>query len=840
MSTVTARPTLSKVKIKPIQKFKDCSTARALRKLDCKKGEISGDDMQKAILDGTKDLDNQAAGKEYADIKEWTTKNWDRMSPDAKEKFRTYEKYVKEAKCKGQTGIKSSEYKKMCKEMDKAGYQDKSAGKAVENLKSKPGKISGDDMQKAIVDATKDLDSQAAGKEYADLKKFVTENESRLSPEAKAKFATYEKYVKEAKCKGKTGIDKSSYDKMVKEMKTAGYKDQTSGQAIENLKAKNPKGCITGDQMQDTIVSATKDLDAQAAGKEYADLKKFANENWSRMSPDAKQKFRTYEKYVKAAKCKGQTGIKSADYKKMVNEMRCSGYKDASAGKAIEGLKSKKGQISGNDMQKAIVDATKDLDAQAAGKEYADLKKYATENWNKLSPDAKEKFRTYEKYVKAAKCKGQTGIKSADYKKMVNEMRCAGYQDASAGKAIEGLKSKKGQISGNDMQKAIVDATKDLDAQAAGKEYADLKKYATENWNKLSPDAKQKFRTYEKYAKAAQAQGKTGINKCDYYKMVNEMKTSGYQDASAGKAIECLKNKKGQISGNDMQKAIVDATKDLDAQAAGKEYADLKKYATENWDKLSPDAREKFRTYEKYAKAAQAKGKTGINSCDYKQMVQEMKSAGYKDASSAKAIEQLKNKQGPITGSDMQRAIFEGTQDLDNAAASKEWSDFQKFASENWNRMTPSAKAKFRTYQKYVASAQARGLKGIPQNEYQCMKWEMRGAGYCDASAGRAIEQLQAKPGMIDSNAMINAIKTGCSDLDGQAAGAEFADFFRFAMQNWNRMTPDAQAAFGAYAAHAQQAWMSGQTGIHNFGNVVQDMQSAARLSMLRLAFCRI
>jgi len=739
MSTVTARPTLSKVKIKPIQKFKDCSTARALRKLDCKKGEISGDDMQKAILDGTKDLDNQAAGKEYADIKEWTTKNWDRMSPDAKEKFRTYEKYVKEAKCKGQTGIKSSEYKKMCKEMDKAGYQDKSAGKAVENLKSKPGKISGDDMQKAIVDATKDLDSQAAGKEYADLKKFVTENESRLSPEAKAKFATYEKYVKEAKCKGKTGIDKSSYDKMVKEMKTAGYKDQTSGQAIENLKAKNPKGCITGDQMQDTIVSATKDLDAQAAGKEYADLKKFANENWSRMSPDAKQKFRTYEKYVKAAKCKGQTGIKSADYKKMVNEMRCSGYKDA-----------------------------------------------------------------------------------------------------SAGKAIEGLKSKKGQISGNDMQKAIVDATKDLDAQAAGKEYADLKKYATENWNKLSPDAKQKFRTYEKYAKAAQAQGKTGINKCDYYKMVNEMKTSGYQDASAGKAIECLKNKKGQISGNDMQKAIVDATKDLDAQAAGKEYADLKKYATENWDKLSPDAREKFRTYEKYAKAAQAKGKTGINSCDYKQMVQEMKSAGYKDASSAKAIEQLKNKQGPITGSDMQRAIFEGTQDLDNAAASKEWSDFQKFASENWNRMTPSAKAKFRTYQKYVASAQARGLKGIPQNEYQCMKWEMRGAGYCDASAGRAIEQLQAKPGMIDSNAMINAIKTGCSDLDGQAAGAEFADFFRFAMQNWNRMTPDAQAAFGAYAAHAQQAWMSGQTGIHNFGNVVQDMQSAARLSMLRLAFCRI
>ena len=221
-------------------------------------------------------------------------------------------------------------------------------------------------------------------------------------------------------------------------------------------------------------------------------------------------------------------------------------------------------------------------------------------------------------------------------------------------------------------------------------------------------------------------------------------------------------------------------------------------------------------------------------------MVAEMKCAGYKDASSAKAIEKLNSKQGPITGSDMQRAIFEGTQDLDNAAASKEWADFKKFAQKNWHRMTPSAKAKFRTYQKYVASAQARGLKGIPQNEYACMKWEMRGAGYCDASAGKAIEQLQSKPGMIDSNAMINAITQGVSDLDGQAAGNEFADFYRFAVQNWNRMTPDAQAAFGAYASHAQNAWLNGQSGIHNFGGVVADMKAAAQLTMIRRAFCRI
>jgi hypothetical protein len=716
-ANIVARKPIQRPVVKSKQKFKDCSTARALKRLDAKCGEISGNDMEKAIVDGTKDLDNQAAGKEYSDIKQWTSKNWDRMSPDAKEKFRTYEKYAKAAQAKGKTGIDKCSYDKMKKEMKTAGYQDKTSGKAVEELKSKKGNISGDDMQKAIVDGTKDLDSQAAGKEYADLKKFVTENKSRLSPEAKAKFATYEKHVKDAKCKGQTGIKQADYNKMVKEMKTAGYKDQSSGKAIEDLKAKNPKGSISGEQMQDTIVNATKDLDAQAAGKEYADLKNFAKENWSRMSPDAKQKFRTYEKYAKAAQKKCQTGIKSSDYKKMVQEMKTANYKDAGAGKAIEELKNKKGEISGKDMEKTIVNATKDLDAQAAGKEYADLKKFANENWSRMSPDAKAKFRTYEKYVKSAKKNCQTGIKTSEYKKMVQEMKCTGYQDASAGKAIEGLK-----------------------------------------------------------------------------------------------------DKKGQISGNDMQNAIVNATKDLDAQAAGKEYADLKKYATENWDKLSPAARQKFRTYEKYVCAAKAKGQSGIKSSEYKKMVQELKGSGYKDASAGRAIETLKNKQGPITGSDMQRAIFEGTGDLDNAAASKEWADYQKYAS----------------------SAQARGLKGIPSNEYACMKWEMRGAGYCDASSGKAIEQLQARPGMIDSSALIRAISQGTADLDGQAAGREFADFYRFAQQNWNRMTPDAQAAFGAYASHAQNAWAQGQTGINNFGGMIGDMNSAAQLSLLRLAFCRI
>ena len=322
--------------------------------------------------------------------------------------------------------------------------------------------------------------------------------------------------------------------------------------------------------------------------------------------------------------------------------------------------------------------------------------------------------------------------------------------------------------------------------------------------------------------------------------MVGEMRTSGYQDASAGRAIENLKDKPGEISGQDMQNTVIDATKDLDGQAAGKECNDLRKFATENWDRMSPDAREKLRTYEKSVWSAKARGLSGIPQNEYTQMVSDMKRAGYKDASVGRAIEDLKNKPGMITGHDMQRAIFEGTRDLDSSAASTEYADFSKFAVENWHRMTPDARAKFRVYQQLAQSAQARGLTGIPQNEYEQMKWQMRGTGYLDASAGQAIEQLHAYPGMTDANRLIGAISRGTADRDGQAAGREYADFCNFAMQNWNRLTPDARGAFGAYTGHVQQAWLTGQTGIRNFGGMLSDMRASADLMLMRQGFFRI
>ncbi len=286
--------------------YKDQSSGRALTKLEATKGEISGQALHRAVTDGTKDLDNQAAGKEYQDFKRFTEKNWDRMSPNAKEKYRVYEKYAQASKMKGKTGIPTSEYQKMQKEMSAAGYHDKSAGVAIESLKEKSAPISGDEMQRALIRGTKDYDAQAAGKEYKDFSKFASENQHRMTPGAKAKFAVYDKYAQASKEAGRTGIPHSEYQKMVGEMKLAGYQDKSSGKAIESLKSKNPKGEISGQEIQKTIIDGTKDSDGQAANKEYADLKKFSSENWHRMSPSAKEKVRVYDKYAKAAQKRGK------------------------------------------------------------------------------------------------------------------------------------------------------------------------------------------------------------------------------------------------------------------------------------------------------------------------------------------------------------------------------------------------------------------------------------------------------------------------------------------------------------------------------------------------------
>lgn len=106
-----------------------------------------------------------------------------------------------------------------------------------------------------------------------------------------------------------------------------------------------------------------------------------------------------------------------------------------------------------------------------------------------------------------------------------------GYQDATSGRAVESLNTAPKPISGKDMMNAIVSGTRDLDKHAASSEYKDFKKFATANWKSMSPEAQAQFKTYEKYAKAAQAEKRTGIPKAEHAKMVGEMERTEASNA---------------------------------------------------------------------------------------------------------------------------------------------------------------------------------------------------------------------------------------------------------------------------------------------------------------------
>ncbi|MFZ5472195.1 MAG: hypothetical protein ACOZIN_22415 [Myxococcota bacterium] len=346
--------------------------------------------------------------------------------------------------------------------------------------------------------------------------------------------------------------------------------------ALNLLYARNRgPGSISGQEMLQAILQGTADLDGQAAGSEFETFKSFVNWDGSRsgeqlLSPEAKQVFSIYAKYAEAARARGESGISPGDFQRMTTEMQAAapalsfptgpngpgptgpfipnfpgsfGYDprgpfmppmggDAGALAALNQLARQNtlpGSVSGQEMTETILKATRDLDGQAAGAEYEDIKRFAVHNWHLLSPEAKEAFSVYQQAAEAARARGTTSIDVRSYRKMAKDMRAVStpkYQDAGAGAALRQLAAKNkraGSISGKELADAIVKATKDRDGQAAGRELADIKKFAAENSHLLSPAAKRVLAAYEKHAQVALAKGQTGIPLRDYQRMVREM-----------------------------------------------------------------------------------------------------------------------------------------------------------------------------------------------------------------------------------------------------------------------------------------------------------------------------
>jgi len=693
---------------------------------------------------------------------------------------------------------------------------DSSMTAAIKTLDTSKGTVSGQAMMNAIVTGAKDPDNQAAGLEFAEMSKWVGNNQPRLSPEAKQVYGVYEKAARASLAQGKTGITQEAFKQLTTDMqKVATQKpdqytpvplpakgDASAKKATAELKAK--LGQISGNDMTDAIAKGVRDLDGQAAGAEYKEFQNFAKENKTKLSPEAKEVMGIYEKYAKASQSQGKTGIAQSELSKMLTEMR--NVKDSSATKALAELDKRPGPISGDEMARAVQKGTRDADGQAAGAEYEAFNQWAQTNQAKLSPEAKKVMDIYKQHAEGAKAQGGTGMALDAWKSMVKEMKSVG--DLSAKDALAELGQKTGPITGDELTNAIDKGTADLDGQALGKEFAEFEKWSKANESKLSPEAKEVMKLYSDAAAEAKAKGQTSLPHDQRVALLEKMRNVG--DVGAKQALAELDQKTGPVTGDDLANAIDKGTADLDGQAVGKEFAEFEKWAKTNEGKLSPEAKEVMGIYKKYADQAKASGQTGLSETDSRKMFREMRNVG--DVSARAALGELDKKFGPVSGEDFAKAIKDGTADLDGNSTTKELKAFQKWAKANPERLTPEAKQVLETYEKY---SQAAGTTGISQANHEKMIKEMEQfKTYSDDSTRTALDTLNSKPGKISGADLTQAITQGAGDADGQGAGLERADFAKWGAMNKTRLSPEAQQVLSIYERYANRALAAGNTGI--------------------------
>lgn len=766
-----------KLKLEHVAK-PDSSATAAMKELaqgNRKEGSISGQEMMDAIIKGTKDFDNHSASSEFAAISKFVQQNGKLLSPEAKKVFASYEKAAHKAQRAGQSGIDFRDYQAMQREMRSLATvksQDAGAGRTIRELakeNTRPGSISGKEFADAIVSATKDHDNQGAGKEYADLAKFVKENEHLLSPEAKKAWGVYEKAVKAAKAQGQTGIAPDKFARMVRDMMRAIAPPATPAPqpATPAPAPAAPAPAAPAPVAPAPVAPAPAPVAPPVAPPPSAGVPPPAygggvppppmagvpsaeqgGEQANFSIPIYGQPQQPAPVVTTPTPTTPTTPTVPTTPTTPTVPVPTAPVTDASLTAALAELdkaNTKPGSISGKEFTDAVIKGTRDLDNSSAGAEFAQLQKWVKDNGAKMSPEAKAAWAVYEKTAKGYAAKGQTGIPLGEFNKMAKAMSAVStpkYTDRTSKAALDALakgNTTPGSISSKELTDAIVKGTRDPDNQAAGREYKDIAKFVRENEHLLSPEAKKAFATYEKYAQAAQKKGDSGIKLGDYNKMVKEMrgleKKPVIHDASATQALDALgkaNTRPGSISGEEFTKSVINGTKDLDNQSAGREFQDVAAWVKQNGAKLSPEAKAAFAVYEKHAKAHAKKGETGIPLPEFNKMEKEMLAVSkpkYQDRSTAGALNALAagNKTpGSISAKELADAVFKGARDPDNQAAGKEYADIAKFVRENEQLLSPEAKKAFAVYEKHARAAKGNDQTGIPLPQFDAMIREMR------------------------------------------------------------------------------------------------------------------
>jgi len=104
-----------------------------------------------------------------------------------------------------------------------------------------------------------------------------------------------------------------------------------------------------------------------------------------------------------------------------------------------------------------------------------------------------------------------------------------------------------------------------------------------------------------------------------------------------------------------------------------------------------------------------------------------------------------------------------------------------------------------------------------------------------DVSARKALAELdkQVAAGTVSGDQLLSAIEKGTADLDGQAAGKEFAEFEKWAKANEGKLSPEAKEVMSIYKKYVDQAKANGQTGISqaDADKMFKEMRSVGDIS---------
>lgn len=205
-------------------------------------------------------------------------------------------------------------------------------------------------------------------------------------------------------------------------------------------------------------------------------------------------------------------------------------------------------------------------------------------------------------------------------------------QDVSVSRALS-QHIKGALINGREMFRAISCGIADKDAQAAGREYRQLKEYVQVHWCRMTPAARQVFRAYERQVMNARADGKTGLNPEQFLAFSREAtkerfgQAQGYKDASIGAALSKLAYGRARISGQGLYNAL-GGVLDKDGEVFGREFDDVAQFADHNWHRMTPGARSVFTIYEREAHRARREGRTTVKrAADVTRIAAEMQQA---------------------------------------------------------------------------------------------------------------------------------------------------------------------------------------------------------------------